>query len=183
MLFALEELPTCGERVEVFLSSGVLQHFARYRQTRLWHREAGGQLFAIIDGGRWTIVEATGPRRSDMRSRFGFRSSRTAEQAEITDRFAKGLHYVGDWHTHPEAIPTPSGEDLGSMAEMIQTSDYQTTGLLMLIIGTQSPPQGLYIALHCGTGWWRQMCLQSRSRLHRHGGSYPNTSPSIAGSS
>lgn len=164
MLFVLEERPTGGERVGVFLTHDVLQHFAKYRQTRLWHREAGGQLFAIIDGERWTIVEATGPRRSDRRWRFGFRSSRTMEQAEITDRFAKGLHYVGDWHTHPESIPTPSGEDLGSMAEMIRTSDYQTTGLLMLIIGTQPPPLGLHISLHCGTGWWRKMCPQNSLR-------------------
>lgn len=161
MLFLLEERQTGGDRLEVLLTPGVLQHFARYRQTRWWHREAGGQLFAIIDSERWTIVEATGPRRSDRRSRFGFRSSRPVEQAEIKDRFAKGLHYVGDWHTHPESVPTPSGEDLGSMAEMIRTSDYQTIGLLMLIIGTQPPPRGLHIALHCGTGWWRQMRPQT----------------------
>lgn len=161
MLFVLEERQTGGDRLEVLLIPGVLQHFARYRQTRWWHREAGGQLFAIIDGERWTIVEATGPRHSDRRSRFGFRSSRTVEQAEIKDRFAKGLHYVGDWHTHPELIPTPSEEDLGSMAEMIRRSDYQTTGLLMLIIGTKPPPRGLHIALHCGTDWWRQMSPQT----------------------
>lgn len=161
MLFILNERPTGGDSVEVLLTPDVLQHFERYRQTRLWSREAGGQLFAIIDGERWTIVEATGPRRSDKRSRFGFRSSRTVEQAEIQDRFAKGLHYVGDWHTHPVSVPTPSREDLVSMAEMVRTSDYQTAGLLMLIIGTQPPPHGLHIGFHCGAGWWHRMHQQT----------------------
>src|SRR3954447_17810996 len=96
-------LPSGG--ATVVISPRVLEHVSRFRQTSCWKREAGGQLFARIGLDEWTIEEATGPRRSDFRTRFGFRPNRRAEQGEIEHWFGQGLHYVGDWHTHPEPSP------------------------------------------------------------------------------
>src|SRR5690348_5325891 len=107
-----------GESGQVIVfTTEVLNHFKRHRQVRKNQLEAGGQLFACFDEGRIIVVEATGPRRTDKRTRTSYAPDRRAEQAEISDRFSKGLHFVGDWHTHPEQHPEPSHLDASSMSE------------------------------------------------------------------
>ena len=64
----------------------VLAHFERHRQIRWWQREAGGQLFSRVEGEVITIVEATGPRLGDRRTRHSYEPDRRAEQVEIDDR-------------------------------------------------------------------------------------------------
>lgn len=140
----------------------MIEHVSRHRQTAWWKREAGGQLFARVNGDEWHIEEATGPRRSDVRSRFGFRPNRRAEQREILERFASGLHYVGDWHTHPEPVPTPSPTDISSMQEMVAASNHELTGFLMLIVGTAVGGIGLWTSIHHTNGRWEQLNLSRR---------------------
>src|ERR1041384_1637237 len=110
---------------DVLFEPPVLEHFAKNRQKRYFSCEAGGQLFADLANPKlFRVVEATGPRRSDLRSIFGFRPDRKAEQLEISKRYELGLHFVGDWHTHPQRHPSPSSTDLNSMREMVQQSRY-----------------------------------------------------------
>ena len=107
-----------GESSKVLLfRAEVIARFERYQQLRWWQREAGGQLFARFREDTIDVVEATGPRRSDRRSRYNYEPDRQAEQREIDERFSLGLHFVGDWHTHPEDYPRPSAVDLRSTAE------------------------------------------------------------------
>lgn len=119
-------------------------------------REAGGQLFGRINDDGWTIEQATGPRRGDFRSRFSFRPNRRAEQREIEERFASDLHYMGDWHTHPEKVPEPSPTDIESMQEMVVASRHELFGFIMMIVGTQAGPAGLWISMHYVRGGWKR---------------------------
>lgn len=146
-----------GSTPRILIRADVITHTSRHRQTVWWKCEAGGQLFARINGDEWLIEEATGPRRGDVRSRFGFRPNRRAEQREIDERFASGLHYVGDWHTHPEAVPKPSPTDLSSMQAMVSTSNHELTGFLMLIFGTAMEANGLWASIHHANGRWQQL--------------------------
>lgn len=130
---------------------GVLDHFDRNRQLRFWHREAGGQLFARIDGHRIVVSEATGPRPEDKRGRTFFEPDRRSEQAEIDALFARDLHYVGDWHTHPERSPTPSARDQVTMASRVRLSRHRLAGFLFVIVGQLPPPGGLTVVVHDGT--------------------------------
>jgi integrative and conjugative element protein (TIGR02256 family) len=134
-----------------------MEHMSRYRQTACWKREAGGQLFARVNGDEWLVKEATGPRRVDIRSRFGFLPNRRAEQREIDEHFSLGLHYVGDWHTHPEPMPKPSATDLSSMQEMVAASGHELVGFLMLIIGTEQGSNGVWTSVHYANGRWQQL--------------------------
>jgi integrative and conjugative element protein (TIGR02256 family) len=134
----------------LLLSVAVLEHFNAYRQTRFWHREAGGLLFARIAGNVITIEEATGPRPTDRRSRYSYQGDRHAEQREIDQRHPLGLHYVGDWHTHPEPRPSPSGADDRAMINRIGASKHQLQSFLFAIVGTAAFPSGLALALHDG---------------------------------
>lgn len=135
----------------LILSDPVVEHLRRYRQLRWYQREAGGQLFARFDGGRIVVEEATGPRRTDRRSRTSYVPNRRAEQAEILERHAHGLHYVGDWHTHPERLPGPSRPDAFSIAECVAKSKHDLYGFVLVVVGQAEPPAGFRVSLHNAT--------------------------------
>ncbi|MBT3028022.1 MAG: Mov34/MPN/PAD-1 family protein [Candidatus Thiodiazotropha sp. (ex Ctena orbiculata)] len=118
-----------------------------HRQIGHKEQEAGGQLFARIDGAEIIIEKATGPRKSDRRSRYSFFPSRMAERREINKLFKTGLHYVGDWHTHPQPRPAPSRTDIQSFQEMFRRSRHQLKSFVMIIIGSDPGVDGLFVAL------------------------------------
>jgi integrative and conjugative element protein (TIGR02256 family) len=134
----------------VILTDAVLERFQRHQQLRKKDAEAGGQLFGRVLGKIITIEEATGPRRSDIRSRYSYIPDRKAEQREINDRFPSGLHFIGDWHTHPEPIPHPTSTDLDNMRECVKRSRRAVSGFLLIVVGTASLPSGLHATLHDG---------------------------------
>lgn len=136
---------------QIIIDDSVVAHLLGHRQRRWYQKEAGGQLFARIEGDCLHVVEATGPRRTDRRSRTGYYPDRRAEQAEIADRHSKNLHFIGDWHTHPDIQPQPSGRDLSSMAECFSNSASSLNGFLLLIVGIADPPAGIHASLHDGT--------------------------------
>jgi len=97
------------------------------------------------------IEEATGPRLTDRRSRNSYQPDTRSEQREIVDRHRKGLHFVGDWHTHPVPRPSPSDMDLASIADCVKRSTHDLGGFILLIIGTASFPEGLNCSVHDGS--------------------------------
>ncbi|MES0110132.1 Mov34/MPN/PAD-1 family protein [Mesorhizobium sp. M0013] len=138
---------------ELILAPSVLDHFAAHRQVGRLDREAGGQLFASFEGQRIVVEVATGPRSIDRRSRFSFIPNKWADRAEIRRLHRQGLHYLGDWHTHPESVPTPSPVDRASMHDMFAKSRHDLAGFLMIIVGTELPPAGLFVAIFQAESW------------------------------
>ena len=55
--------------------------------------------------------------------------------------------YVGEWHTHPEKKPSPSGTDCCSIINSFVSSDICVPFLLMIIVGTDS----IYFSAYNGT--------------------------------
>ena len=127
------------------LSDQVVRKLRRYRQKRWYQREAGGQLFARFSASRIVVEEATGPRRTDRRTRMSYVPDRAAEQREIDSRHAEGVHFVGDWHTHPETLPGPSGLDIASISESVCKSTHALNAFLLVIVGQAEPPGGLVV--------------------------------------
>jgi integrative and conjugative element protein (TIGR02256 family) len=125
----------------------VLGHFGRYRQRRCLSSEAGGQLFARFTADAIIVEVATGPYREDKRSRFLFTPDRRREQRDIDDHFAQRLHFLGNWHTHPQKVPAPSGTDLKNTRQRFIESDHALKAFLMVIVGLAPFPTGLYVAL------------------------------------
>jgi hypothetical protein len=60
----------------------------------------------------------------------------------------RDLHYVGDWHTHPELAPSPSGRDLRSIEECARKSTHGLNGFLLIVVGLAPFPEGLSVSLH-----------------------------------
>lgn len=133
------------------LSDAVLQHFAQHRQLKASLPEAGGQLFARFSESEISIEKATGPRPTDRRGRTSYNPDRRAEQREIDRLYEDGLHYVGDWHTHPCARPKPSYTDTASIIETTEKSTHDLNGLLLIIVGTDPFPSGVRVSLYMGS--------------------------------
>lgn len=136
----------------------VMEHFERNQQRRLFDREAGGQLFATFSTDVFTVVEATGPRRRDRRSRYSYVPDRSAEQTEIIKRYPSGLNFIGDWHTHPAAFPCPSPQDLSSIGDTVRRSRHVLNGFLLVVIGTGPLPENMYVGIHDGVSQFELSC-------------------------
>lgn len=132
-----------------------LSTIERFRQTSSSAPEAGGMLLATIESNLVTVVCATEPAATDRRSRFAFIPQLTHQQRVIDKQFRSGLHFIGEWHTHPEPHPTPSSVDLRSMADCFRDSRHQLASLVMLILGTDVSLEGLWVSLHTATGYQR----------------------------
>lgn len=117
------------------------------RQAKANDKEAGGQLFAQFHGADVVIVEATPPTLLDRRSRYNFKPNRLLQRREIRKKHAADLHFVGDWHTHPESTATPSGDDLMSMQDCFRRSCHDLTAFILIIVGIAPPSDGWYVAL------------------------------------
>ncbi|MGD1210112.1 MAG: Mov34/MPN/PAD-1 family protein [Candidatus Acidiferrales bacterium] len=144
------------------LSRRVVKHFEKHKQKRPNSLEAGGQLFARLSALPEVIIEqATGPRSSDFRTRTVYIPDRSAEQPEIDYWHKKGLHYVGDWHTHPEVVPNPSGSDSESIRESFVNSKHSLYGFLLIIVGTDAFPSGLYVSLNNAESKLSLVCIPS----------------------
>lgn len=135
---------------KLFISDEVVSHLMKHRQFRIWSREAGGQLFATFDGPDVTIRKATGPRRTDRRGRRHYEPDRAAENAEIAKKHADGLHFVGDWHTHPEHRPKPSALDIESLGECVRRSSHQLRAFFLIVVGRDPSSEGFHISCHDG---------------------------------
>jgi integrative and conjugative element protein (TIGR02256 family) len=138
--------------LEIRIDEAVLEKLFSHRQCTYFHKEAGGQLFAVISKGVWNLVEATGPRRSDHRSRYSYVPDRAAEQIEIDEQFVRGRHYVGDWHTHPQRRPRPSVSDISSISTVARQTQHELPGFLLMIVGTRKAPGDIWVSLHDGAG-------------------------------
>lgn len=136
----------------VILTDEAIAAMLRHRQSRSIDPEAGGQLFAKFENNGTVIVEATGPKPRDRRSRCLFIPNRWLQRLEILALHRDGKHFVGDWHTHPEAVPSPSGEDIAGMVDCFQKSHHELNAFIMVIIGISEPPEGIYVGLIDGNG-------------------------------
>ncbi len=137
-----------GADQKVILCESVLKHVSKYRQIGVQAPESGGQLFAEVTSEKVVIRVATGPYKEDRVSRFRLTLNRWRQSSDIRKLFRKGLHFVGEWHTHPETHPSPSSLDLENMRECFNNSKHQLDSFIMLIVGTDNSNQGLWLSQH-----------------------------------
>jgi integrative and conjugative element protein (TIGR02256 family) len=146
-----------GAGQKLVFTGPVVKTFSQHRQLHFWQREAGGQLFGHFQGATIEEVEATGPRRTDRRTRTSYIPDRRAEQREIDERFRRGLHFIGDWHSHPEKIPVPSYRDVSSLDDTVRRSSHSMLAFVLVIVGQLAAPKGLHVSIFRGDGVPREL--------------------------
>jgi integrative and conjugative element protein (TIGR02256 family) len=102
--------------------------------------EAGGMLLGrhIKGTSDFVVDEATLPIMKDRRSRFSFFRIKKPAQNRVTEAWFEShgsCNYLGEWHTHPEDDPSPSGTDEGNWKRIVTKTRSEHTSLFFLIVG------------------------------------------------
>lgn len=139
--------------LSMYFSEKAISQLHKYKQTGN-RDEAGGFLFGEIRSGVVTIQSASSPSRADKRSRFGFSWDKREANKTIQENFKNGLHYLGDWHTHPSSKPTPSRDDTQAIRSTFLDSEHQLNYFIMFILGTSGIKHS-YVALTDGKKEYR----------------------------
>jgi integrative and conjugative element protein (TIGR02256 family) len=121
-----------------------------------FNREVGGVLIGYRRGSYLHVSGASVPQVRDHSSRFRFHRLPDGHQAFVDAawRRSKGHEaYLGEWHSHPENLPTPSGVDRASWATTLARHGRP---LVFLIVGRT----GLWLSVAPVRGpltSWRQI--------------------------
>jgi integrative and conjugative element protein (TIGR02256 family) len=127
-----------GTRLELGVAAWrVMQGFIQYASSAT---EAGGLLLGrhLRDGSAIVVDTVTMPMTGDRRVRNRFHRARRRHQAAIDAAWEASeatCTYIGEWHTHPEPVPTPSPIDTADWRRRLLHDRY-TEPLFFIIVGT-----------------------------------------------
>jgi integrative and conjugative element protein (TIGR02256 family) len=112
--------------------------FQQHNQNEL---EAGGMLIGRYLLGCDDIVvdQVTVPMDGDVRERCFFQKNTINHQRILESLWeqSKGTaNYIGEWHTHPETIPNPSGHDFNQWRKVLKETKTDQSTIFFIIIGT-----------------------------------------------
>lgn len=130
---------------EIYFSPEALRHLQGYRQLSCLAKEAGGQLFGRRIEAGLKITSATGPYKGDARTRTSYRSNPREANRMIDFMRQKGFIYLGEWHTHPERHPRPSGSDIEAFGRLCENSEHASETLILVIQGLLTVTKGLAV--------------------------------------
>lgn len=102
------------EHGHVYVEEKVLNVVDSYRQVKSSDKEAGGFLCGYYKGKDLHITELTTPKPKDIRGRYSFKRRDKGHVTDVTRWYKDSngeLNCLGEWHTHPERIPSPSSTD------------------------------------------------------------------------
>lgn len=129
---------------------GVVAFLKSQAQLGLFARESVGQLYARDLTGPRVAIDAV----TKLRPRWAFYSRLSFSPREAArermKQFNQGFHCIGLWHSHPQAIPIPSHEDVALAADFARAAHVQLNGILFIIVGNVCFPEGLGVWLHDG---------------------------------
>lgn len=131
-------------------SSSTLDVFCQHAQISDSDCEAGGLLLGSIHGAHMLIKEATVPTKWDKRFRYLFERMSIGHETIALSQWlsSKGVvRYLGEWHTHPEDYPCPSGLDRSEWNRLSAKRRDQRL-MLAVIVGRK----GLYVELVSSSG-------------------------------
>lgn len=99
--------------------------------------ETGGILIGRYGPENWfaDIVEATPKPKGSRAGWFWFQRSNSGLSDLLADRWHDGLHYLGEWHFHPNGAPTPSSSDVRAMWRIASDEEYRCSVPILVILG------------------------------------------------
>jgi integrative and conjugative element protein (TIGR02256 family) len=126
---------------KIKIGSAALLAVNRFVQNNHQKTEAGGVLLGRFLMGNSDVVvdQVTIPAAGDKRSRFHFFRSARAHQEHILEAWTLSegtCNYLGEWHTHPESDPYPSGYDFENWQKKLQLDKFDSDFLFFVIVGT-----------------------------------------------
>lgn len=136
------EDPATSSRIE--LAPNVLALLDSKRQLKFWDKERGGLLFVDIGvQDRVLVADASPPHRLDKAGRASLVLDHGRCLEDIKERFESGLRFVGYWHTHPERVPSISGDDIYAFTRNLRDRGLRLRQMLALVVGILHGSDGI----------------------------------------
>jgi len=112
----------------------------QFAQDEIHKPESGGVLLGrhIVNTKNIVVDRVTTPMPADRQARFRFFRSRNAHQQVIDQVWQESKEtctYLGEWHTHPESVPTPSLVDQFDWRRKLMFDRF-SEHLFFVIVGT-----------------------------------------------
>lgn len=114
----------------------VLARFRAFIQTGSLP-EAGGILLGTVHENGVLITKATKPSRADCRMQYFFQRNETGHKLIARRNYDASngtVRYLGEWHTHPQDVPSPSTLDILEWRKLARKRVDQRP-LLTVIVG------------------------------------------------
>lgn len=141
---------TNDKRTLLHFSKPTLETFCQHVQASDTDCEAGGLLLGSVHGAHMLIEEATIPTAWDKRFRYLFERMPFGHEAIALSRWTASqgtVRYLGEWHTHPEDHPHPSGLDRSEW-NCLSAQRRDKRPMLAVVVGRKS----LYVELVPSSG-------------------------------
>lgn len=133
----------CERPGTIEIAPAALRKLLSFQQNDRGDPEAGGVLLGrLIEESDDVVIDEVGvPSGEDRRGRTFFRRARRAAQRLVDRAWRKSRGarvYLGEWHTHPEAVPHPSTQDTSDWLRIARDARFEHDFLLFMIIGTEA---------------------------------------------
>lgn len=131
-----------SERFEVVVEDAALRAMEDACR-RVGSMETGGILIGRHerDGRQASVCEATSQPTDSSAGWAWFKRGSKGLKPLLARRWNEGLHYLGEWHFHPNAGCTPSGQDLLAMAAIASQAQYACAEPMLIVLGGRVPDQ------------------------------------------
>lgn len=136
--------------INIHLLDCVLEITGKFRQLEKGSHESGGILLGQVTSGNVYLMKASAPNQFDRSSRTTFDRDKHIAQIIIEYEFLNSGNktiYLGEWHTHPEAIPSPSTVDVSMIKDQFKKNKLNEPFLILLIQGQS----GIYVGKFDGS--------------------------------
>ncbi|MFB9053553.1 Mov34/MPN/PAD-1 family protein [Formosa undariae] len=131
----------------VIFEESCINIFKHYTQTGKKFEKGGILLGRCTDENTVVIEKASIPTLFDRSSRYNFQRDKRSAQIFIDYEFIASQGktiYIGEWHTHPEDLPTPSTTDVQMIKRQFKKNKINETFLFMVIVGRKKNYVGYY---------------------------------------
>lgn len=121
----------------ILIADAVMRQVSSFASGPESEREAGGILIGSYRGPHVEVVDCTLPLPTDRRLPFLFERRDPGHQRVALSAWRESERrrtFVGEWHTHPEATPTPSTVDLATWKRVMRSTPEP---LVFLILGRE----------------------------------------------
>lgn len=142
------------KRVDTVLVPATVANALAAERAQHLPNETGGFLLGARRGSTLEIVEFTPQGRGDVANHVSFERVDTQHQlrADKAWKAAKGLvGLVGDWHSHPTGLGSPSGQDRQAWRTLVATMNASAVGMIVVagevaVFGLWPSWRGLVVA-------------------------------------
>lgn len=133
----------------ILIPAHLFNELEKWRQYKADQVEACGIIYGERRGNHFLVTGITTPVMTDIRSRYACKRNISGHQEvlDLVHKQSKGkIQYLGEWHSHPQKIASPSTTDLREWKISYEylSKEQNLDKMLCLILGLKDDWVGVY---------------------------------------